>query len=436
MEKSSTTSRRSFIKTSGAALAAGAMGVQILSAKTPRYKHNADTLKVGLIGCGGRGTGAANQAMNADPNVALTAMGDVFPDRLEKSYQALKNENPEKLKVEEGNKFIGFDAFQKVIDSGVDVVILTTPPAFRPGHLEYAIAQGKHVFCEKPMAVDAQGVRRIMEAAKKAKEKDLSLVSGFCWRYDIPKRETFGNVLDGKIGEISAIYNTYNTGELWSRPRKEDWTEMEFKMRNWLYYNWLSGDHIAEQAIHSIDMMSWAMGNEMPVKVTGTGGRQVRTDAIFGNVYDHFAIVYEYANGAKGFHFSRQQKGCSRAYHVEMFGNKGTALVDCIRRKHEISGKKDWKYEQKGESRNMYQVEHDELFASIRAGKPMNDGEWMAQSTLLALWGRMAAYTGQTIAFDEAINSQEVLGPQLDQYAWNLDWASAPVALPGKTEFK
>jgi len=422
-------SRRKFIKTASVATLATTFSLNPIHSK---HLKN-DILKVGLIGCGGRGTGAANQALNADPNVELTAMADIFEDRLDTSYQNLIKLHPNKVKIKKSDKYIGFDAYKEVIASDVDVVILTTPPAFRPDHLLTALNADKHVFCEKPMAVDAPGVRKVLEAAKLAKEKEKSLVSGFCWRYDFPKRATFQKVLDGAIGEIKTVYNTYNTGALWSKPRQDDWTDMEYQMRNWLYYNWLSGDHIAEQAVHSIDMMSWAMGDKHPVKAVGTGGRQSRTEEIYGNIYDHFAIVYEYENGSKGFHFSRQQQNCERSYAVEIFGDQGNCIVDCINRRHEISGKENWRF--RGEENNMYQTEHDELFASIRSGQPMNDGIWMAHSTMLALMGRMVAYTGQEITWEQALNSEEKLGPSIDQYNWDLHWESKPVAKPGITKF-
>ncbi len=426
----SSNSRRKFLKSSGSALFGGGLAFNILS-NPQAFAANSDTLKVGLIGCGGRGTGAAKQALNADDNVVLTALGDVFEDRITSCHEVLTKIHPEKVKVDKDHLFIGFDAYQKVIDSGVDVVLLATPPGFRPDHLTAAIDAGKHVFCEKPMAVDAPGVRKVLDAAQKAKDNSQSLVSGFCWRYHDPKRASFQKVLDGSVGEIQTIYNTYNTGTLWSKPRQPEWSEMEFQMRNWLYYNWLSGDHIAEQAVHSLDMMSWAMGDIAPKSAVATGGRQVRTDPVFGHIFDHFAVVYEYDNGAKGFHFSRQQLNCARSYAVEVFGTEGKALVDCTRGIHQITGNENWKY--KGESNDMYQAEHNELFASIRKGEPMNDGEWMARSTMLAIMGRMAAYTGQEITWDMAMNSQETLGP--DKYSWDVEYPVAAVPLPGVTKF-
>jgi len=424
------TTRRNFIKSTGAAAIGGTIALNIGLPRSS-FAMNSDTLKVGLIGCGGRGTGAANQALSADPNVVLTHMADIFQDRLDLSINSLKKLHGDKVKADKDTMFVGFDGAKQVIESDVDVVILTTPPYFRPKQLEMAVEAGKHIFCEKPMAVDGPGIKRVLAAAKKAKEKNLSLVSGFCWRYHTPKRETFSRVLDGAIGNVNSVYNTYNTGGLWLRDTEPDWSPMRKKMRNWLYYNYISGDHIVEQAIHSIDMMSWALGDVQPVKATGTGGRQSRTGEEYGNIFDHFAIVYEYENGVKGYHFSRQQKDCSGSYGVEMMGDKGRCEVNCGRNRHTIFGTEEWKY--KGKGNDMYQQEHDELFASIRSGNPMNDGEWMAQSTMLGIMGRMVAYTGQTITYEDALNSQEKLGP--DEITDTTEFTDPPVAQPGITKF-
>lgn len=434
MDHTEKTSRRTFIKKTSAAAIGGTMALNLALPKSGFAFGKNDTLKVGLVGCGGRGSGAASQALAADENVVLTAMADIFPDKMEKSYSNLKKMFPDKVQVADDHKFMGFDAYQKLIDSDVDVVLLATPPAFRPDHLLYAVNKKKHIFSEKPMAVDIPGLKKVYEAARIAAEQDTSLMSGFCWRYHEPKRLSFGKVHEGAIGDVTAIYNTYNTGYLWERPKQEKWGNMEYQLRNWIYYNWLSGDHIAEQAIHSLDMMVWAMGNRMPTKAVGTGGRQLRVEEKYGNVYDHFAIVYEWDNGTKGFHFSRQQKETERAYHVEVMGTDGHLLVDCSKRKHIITGKNPWKY--RGKPKNMYQVEHDELFAGIRSGNHINDGEWMANSTLLALWGRMVAYTGQELTLEQVMASEEVLGPKIDEYDWDLAWASAPVAKPGMTKFQ
>lgn len=420
--------RRGFLKSSGAAV----IGSTLVSLPTSSFASTAPTLKVGLIGCGGRGTGAAAQALQADSNVFLTAMGDVFEDRLEESYKALQEEVPAKLKVEKATKFIGFDAYQKVIDSGVDVVLLATPPGFRPQHLMAAINAGKHVFCEKPVAVDAAGVRKVLEAAKKAKEKKLSLVSGFTFRYDYSKRALFDKIRQGAIGEIVSVSSTRNGGELWYHPRQASWTDMEYQMRNWYYQNWLSGDYLVEMIVHSLDLMMWAVDDKLPLKATGTGGRQVRVDPKYGNIYDHFAIEFEFANNVRGFSFSRQQPGCSNRNSIEIAGSVGNAYANMGESAHVITGKNKWVYE--GEKNNPYQTQHDEFFASIRNSKPMNDGERMANSTMVAILGRMVAYSGQTLSWDEAINSNQTLGPVHDEYNWNFKYAGPPIAVPGITK--
>lgn len=398
--------------------AAGAAGVD------PEYK-----LKVGLIGCGGRGTGAANQALNADPNVELTAMGDVFEDKMNQSLQILNQIHSEKVNVPEERRFLGFDAYQKVLDSGVDVVILATPPTFRPLHLEASVNAGVHIFCEKPVAVDAHGYHRVIDAAKIAERNNLNLVSGFCWRYHDPKKAFFNRVLNGQLGDITSIYTTYNTGELWSFDREPEWSDAEYQLRNWLYYTWISGDHIVEQAIHSVDFMMWAMNDEVPASAMATGGRQVRTGEKFGNIYDHFAVTYEYDNGVKGFHFCRQQPNCENSYKAEIFGTKGRGWADVTTGQHIIEGQNDWEYG--GDENDMYQAEHDALFAAIRSGNTINQGVQLANSTMAGIMGRMAAYTGKRVTWEQAINSEQRLSHDIT--SWNHFPETEKVAMPGQT---
>jgi len=422
--------RRDFIKKSGIVLAGSSLIYPAGAfAKTKLSKDS--QLKVGLIGCGGRGTGAAAQALQAGDDVVLTAMGDVFEDRLEGSLKELVKIGGERVQISDAQKFIGFDAYKKVIASGVDVVILTTPPAFRPGHFEAAVEAGKHIFCEKPMAVDAPGVRKILATAKKAKEKNLSVVAGFTYRFGLGNRAVFEKVLNGAIGSIKSVSTFRYGGELWYKDRQPDWTDMTYQMRNWYYYNWLSGDFIVEQAVHSLDLMSWAMGDVMPTSAMGTGGRQRRTDSKYGNIYDHFAVEFTYPSGAKGYHFTRQQADTDTRNSVDIFGDKGSAEIH-PGRKYEIRGAENWEYD--GEENNMYQTQHDELFDSIRKGQPLNDGEQMANSSMLAIWARMAGYSGKKISLEEAFNSNESLGPEIDAYDWNLNWPTPPIAVPGKTK--
>lgn len=386
-----------------------------------------DVLRVGLIGCGGRGTGAAVQALRADPGARLVAMGDAFEDRLNQSLQGLWGQDvKDRVQVAPEHRFTGFDAGKKVIESGIDVVLLAEPPHFRPHHLELAIDKGLHVFCEKPVAVDGPGIRRILESCRKAKEKKLSVVSGLCYRYDLAKREVINKIREGAIGDIVAMQCTYNTGTLWHRGENPEWSDMEYQMRNWLYYTWLSGDMIAEQHIHSIDKCAWAMNDVPAVAAVSLGGRQVRTEEKYGHVYDHFATVFEYENGVKMFSYCRQQAGAHMDVSDHVMGTKGTAHIQ----HHRISGENPWRW--KGRAKNMYQQEHDELFAAIRSGEPINNGEYMCNSTLLTIMGRMAAYTGQRVTWDMALNSKEVLGPK--QYAWG-DNPVDEIAMPGLTSF-
>ena len=438
-------SRRQFIKTAGIVTIGSTLpGTSALSSNAI-WTSNSDTLKVGLIGCGDRGTAAAGEAINADPNVILTAMADAFDDRLQTSYNTLKEKFKDKVQVPKENQFVGLDAYQKLIDSDVDVVLLVAPTAFRPDHIEAAVKANKHIFAEKPYAVDAPGLRRVMASAKEAERKNLSLVSGFCWRYHLPKREIYEKVLNGQIGNILSTRTTYDTEELWYKDRQKGWTDMQYKLRNWYYYNWLSGDHIIEQAIHSIDLMQWGMNDVAPISVVGSGGRQKRTDPKFGNIYDHFALTYTYPNGTKGYFSSRQQANTTPSYLTEFVGSDGDCIIDNRTGLHEIKGRRPWKYEDetkftddksyesKEVSRGMYQQEHDELFASIRANKPINDGEWMTRSTLVALAGRMAGYTGKEVLIEDALASEEVFFPK------NMTWDTKydiPIAIPGITKFK
>ena len=422
-------SRRQFLKSStgavvGAGLTAG-LGV------VPNVHAGVgETIKVGLIGCGGRGSGAAKNAMLAGKDIKLVAMGDVFADRMQASRQRFQADKTlaDRFAVDDDHCFSGFDAYKKVTDS-VDVVVLGTPPNFRPLHLKYAVEQGKHAFVEKPVAVDAPGVRSILETCELAKKKKLAIVSGLCWRYHQAKREIVKRIHDGAVGNITAMQTDYNTQRPGKRvlAREQGWSDMEYQMRNWYFYTWLSGDHNVEQHIHSLDKIAWVMRDEYPVQAYGMGGRQAIPDNEPGQIYDHHAVCYEFANGVRCYSYCRQQTGTYRGTRDWIFGSKGTALL----MEHEITGENPWKF---GSTRgmNMYQQEHDELFASIRDGKPINNGEYMAKSTLMAIMGRMATYTGQLITWDQAFNSKQDLSPK----AW--DWISLPepeVAIPGLTKF-
>lgn len=381
-----------------------------------------------MVGCGGRGTGAAEEALKADSGTKLVAMADAFADRLESSLSELNGLSVgSRVEVPKDRRYTGFDAYKHVIDQ-VDLVLLTTPPHFRPLHFAYAVEKGIHAFVEKPMAVDGPGLRKFLKACKDSKAKNLSVVNGFCWRYFGPRRETMKMVADGKIGDVIAIETTYNSHGVWEprKTRAECDSDMEYQMRNWYYYSWLSGDHILEQAVHGIDTMGWVMGDKPPLRCWGVGGRQSRTDPKYGNVWDHFSIVYEYPNNVRGYHQCRHWVKTDSQVKDYVLGAKGMADVFG----NAITGPNKWRY--RGSKPNMYQVEHDEMFAAIRAGKPINNGEHAAASTLLALMGRTAAYTGHVVTPELILNSKEDLSPPKYEFG---PLAMPPVPVPGTTKF-
>ena len=420
--------RRQFVQGTAAAVAAAS-----LDFVPAVHAAGSDRLKIGLVGCGGRGTGAAEQALTADKNATLVAMADAFPDRLEECLSTLKGSTVEglaaRIDVPPDRRYSGFEAYKHVIDQ-VDVVLLATPPGFRPIHFAYAVEKGVHAFIEKPMAVDAPGLRMYLDAAKKSREKGLSAIHGFCWRYDHPRREVMKRLHDGAVGDVVAVEATYNSQGVWEprRTREQCHSDMEYQMRNWYYYCWLSGDHIVEQAVHSIDTMSWAMGDKRPERCWGVGGRQARVQEKYGNIWDHFAIVYEYPGGARGYHQCRHWPQTPTQVKDYVLGSTG--IVDIFGRR--ITGPKSWRYRDRGEKGNMYQNEHDELFAAIRSGQPLNNAEQAGYSTLLALMGRMAAYTGEFITWEQALNSQESLVPS--SFSWG-EAPQRPVPRPGLTKF-
>ncbi|HEY0968750.1 MAG TPA: Gfo/Idh/MocA family oxidoreductase [Opitutaceae bacterium] len=421
--------RRHFLKNSTSVAVGGMLASSVLSRAADASAGRNPILRVGLVGCGGRGTGAAAQALKADPDVHLTAMADVFGDRIESSLEILRKVGGDRVKVTPATSFVGLDAYQKLIDSGVDVVLLTATPAFRPAHFKAAVAAGKHIFCEKPVAVDGPGVRSILETAAEAKRKRLSVMSGFCWRYDPRMRATVAKVHEGAIGDIRAIIANYYTGTLTTKfpgTRTPGQTDLEWQLRNWYNFTWLAGDQLVEQAIHNVDKIAWLLKQEMPVQAVGTGGRTVPA---YGNTYDNFSVAYEYASGVRATVSCRQHDGAYNEVTDYVVGTEGIFSNGRLATQG-ITGKVNWKYT--GPTKDMYQVEHDELFAAIRADKPVDDSLSMTQSTLMAIMGRMAAYTGQAVTWDQALNSKEVLFPEtLD---WNAPLAVSPRAVPGQTK--
>ncbi len=436
------TSRRDFLKTTALA-GTGATLVVPAGFSSSLFASGDDTVKVGLIGCGGRGTGAAEQALSTNGNVKLTAVGDAFAENAMHVLERVKSSlgaKGERVQVPPEKIFNGLDAYQKVIDSGVDLVILATPPGFRPIHFEYAVKAGKHIFMEKPVAVDAPGVRQVIEANKVAKEKKLKVGVGLQRHHQAGYLETIKRIKDGAIGDIMAMRVYWNGTTPWDprKTREQCRSELEYQVINWYYYTWLSGDHICEQHIHNLDVGNWVKGGkdkeaEYPVKANGMGGRQVRTDKKYGEIYDHHFVEYEYADGSTMYSQCRQMGGCWNSVSEFVKGTKGTSNPS-----GSISGKGiDWQFGEK--QKNPYQVEHDDLFAAIRNGTEYNEADNGAYSSMTAILGRLCTYSGKEITWEDAIKSEVSLAPK--KYEWDAEppvKANAngvyPVAIPGLTK--
>ncbi|NLR59893.1 Gfo/Idh/MocA family oxidoreductase [Chitinophaga polysaccharea] len=430
--------RRDFVKQT-TLLAGGLLAMPLLS-KANFFSGANGVIKIALIGCGGRGTGAATQALSTKENVQLVAMADAFPDRLKDSYDNIKDalgDKADRVNVPESNKFIGFDAYKQAI-ALADVVILATPPGFRPIHFEEAIKQGKHVFMEKPVATDPAGIKKVLEAAALAKTKKLNVVVGLQRRYQNSYRELYKRFQDGIIGDMLSAQVWWNQGALWVKPRKPEYTEMEYQMRNWYYFNWLCGDHIVEQHIHNIDVGNWFMG-ATPVTASGMGGRAVRTGKEYGEIFDHHYVEYRYANGVVMNSQCRHWKDAPSKVDEEIVGTKGRIYCD----KGTIvdhKGKVLYQFDKKKEN-NPYQTEHDELFAAIAKGEyKFADAERGAHTTLSAIIGRLATYSGQVIDWNVALNSGLDIHPK--RYAFDAEPPVMPdasgnyaYAKPGITKY-
>ncbi len=417
-----TSSRRDFLKNSATALVGGALagGLPVVPGA---YAAGSDMIKVGVVGCGGRGTGAAADVLRAAPGVKIVAMGDAFKDHLDASLKEL-SQFGDKVDVPPERQFVGFGAYENVLASDINYVILATPPGFRPWHLKAAVEAGKHIFAEKPVAVDGPGIRSVLESYEAAKAKGLAIGAGTQRRHQTGYLEALKRVQDGAIGEIAMARVYWNQGPIWVFPRQEGWSDMEWQMRNWYYFTWLCGDHIVEQHVHNLDVANWAIGAH-PVRAVGLGGRQVRTDPVYGNIYDHFAIDYEYPNGVRVASYCRQIPNCENSVSEALHGTKGFCQVN----KYTITGEKAWHMTAKD---NLpYVQEHTDLIAAIRAGKPYNELQTVAESTLTAILGRVAAYTGQAVTWEQALNSADSLMPS--KLEWG-DLAVAPVAMPGQTK--
>lgn len=426
MENKNELSRRKFIANTalGAIGTIGAAGLLASCAgaekKGPELKlsemldtaPDGKVLRAGLIGCGGRGTGAAINFIDAGPNLQIVALGDVFQDKLDTCRATLKKER--NIEIDDAKCFTGFDNYQKVIDSGVDIILLCTPPHFRPLHVEAAVNAGKHIFMEKPIAVDPVGARSVLISSKKAAQTGLSMVSGTIRRVQKDYRETWRRVANGEIGEIVGANIVRNGGALWAKKRLPEWTDMEYMLRNWANFCWLSGDHIVEQFIHEVDVMNWFVG-KIPVKAMGWGGRQRR---LTGDQYDFFSVEYVYDNGMQTHCAARQINGCSNLKQEIITGTKGFA--DCSGTIFDLKGNPVWKYAYPKEGdtdltwkvKDPYVQEHVNLVTAIRSGKPINDAEAQVNSTLITIMGRISAYTGKDVTWEEMLNSSLSLGPK------------------------
>jgi myo-inositol 2-dehydrogenase/D-chiro-inositol 1-dehydrogenase len=430
------TNRREFLKTSSL-FTGGALLSSLPFSSYGYHNSNDDVIKIALVGCGGRGTGAAAQALSTKQNVKLVAMADAFSDRVENAYNALTKRKykdgagadvdvKSKIDVPKERMFVGFDAYKQAM-ALADVVILATPPGFRPWHFEEAVKQNKHIFMEKPMATDGPGVRKVLEVAEEAKRKKLNVVVGLQRHYQRNYREAMNRIHDGKIGDIVGGSVYWVSGGVWNNPRKPGQTEMEYQMRNWYYFNWLCGDHITEQHIHNIDVANWAK-QSYPTEARGTGGRQVRNGKEFGEIFDHHIVDFTYGDGTiinsqcrhyEGTYSIVDEKFLGTKGRIDSFGDKSTVL------KAYKGGKVLYAHESKGD-RNPYQVEHDELFEAIAKGEyKFADAENGAKSTLTSIMGRMATYSGKVIKWDEALNSGINLFPE------KLAWDALPKLLPG-----
>ncbi|MGC6457967.1 MAG: Gfo/Idh/MocA family protein [Akkermansiaceae bacterium] len=390
-----------------------------------------DEIKVATVGCGGRGRGATGQTLNV-PGTKLVAVADAFRDRAESAVSEFRQRYADKVDLPADRIFDGFEGYRSAIDAA-DVVILTTTPGFRPQHFEYAVEQGKHVFMEKPVATDAPGIRRVLAAAKEADKKGLKVVCGLQRRYQPSYIETLEQLKSGIVGDINYGQVYWNSGGVWVRPRVEEMTEMEYQMRNWYYFNWLCGDHIVEQHVHNIDVMNWFKGGP-PVKAQGMGGRQVRIGKDFGEIYDHHYVEFTYEDGTVMNSQCRHQKGAL---------NRVTEIIGCQKGKAypgrivDADGKTVWRY--RGKAKSPYQIEHDKLYEAIRENKPMNNAYYTAASTMTAILGRMATYSGKEIKYDDALNKGLSIMPK--SYAWDADPGPKPgpdglypCAIPGKTK--
>jgi len=424
-------SRREFVKASAIAGVPLVVAPSVI-ARTANV-HGSDTVRIGLIGCGGRGTGAAVNALEGAPNTQIVALADAFKDRLDGCRGYLKGDDlkdfKDRITVTDDRCYTGFNAYKELLASGVDAVILATTPHFRPIHFEAAVREGKHVFMEKPVAVDPAGIRRVLAAGEEAEKKGLSVVAGTQRRHERCYLDAIGRVRGGAIGRIVGGRCYWNQAGLWVFKRLPEWSDMEYQMRNWYYFTWLSGDHIVEQHVHNLDACNWVIGSH-PVRCLGMGGRQSRTGPEYGHIYDHFAVEYEYPGGVFVTSMCRQADGCASRVEEFVVGTEGVLSTSSGRAS--ISGKAPWTF--KSDNPNPYVQEHTDLHAAIAGEKPINEARSVAEATLTAIMGRMSAYTGQEVTWEQALNSKEDWKPaSLKSLTFSGSLEVPPVPMPGVT---
>lgn len=429
--------RRTFLKTT-ALLTGGVLAQPFILPRA--YAAASDEIKLAVIGCGGRGTGAVFQAFETGHNIKLVAMADAFRDRIDKSYDPILDKyGKEKVDVPEEHKFVGFEGYKEAIKLA-DVVILAAPPGFRPDHFEEAVKQNKQIFMEKPVATDAVGIRKVLAAAEEAKKKKLNVVVGLQRHYQDNYREAMKRIHDGAIGDIIGGQVYWNDGGVWVNARQPDQTEMEYQMRNWYYFNWLCGDHINEQHVHNIDVANWAK-NSYPVKAYGTGGRQVRNGKEHGEIFDHHSVTFTYDDGSVIFSECRHFPGAANRVDETFQGTNGNVYLSGGNHANltDRKGKEIYTHNREN-NKNPYQVEHDELFDAIVKGEyKFADAENAAKSTMTSILGRYATYSGKVVTWEEALNSEINLMPE--RLAWDAmpkilpnEEGYYPYAIPGKTK--
>jgi len=431
MDASQNTTRRTFLKGT-AALAGGALASRLTTGEVT-HAAGSDIIRVGMIGCGGRNAGAGAQALTADPGVRLVAMCDIFMDRVKSKLRILKEQKNEQVIVDDDHCFAGFDGYKHVIESS-DVVLIANAAKFHPLHAMTAIKAGKHVFVEKPHGIDPAGVKLMQQAADLAKQKGLCIVSGLHSRYHTGYAETVQRIHDGAIGDIVAIEENFLRPPYVIIERKSGLSELQWQCSTQYHFHWLSGDDVPQSLVHNLDRASWAMGNKVPAKCHGLAGRSSMTEPIYGDVFDHHSVVYEHENGVPIYAFCRTTNGCHNDYSSVVLGSKGKANIMGSR----IWGETNWRWEGRCDP---YQREHDVLFKAIRSGEPVNNGDYMARSTMVGVMGQISCYTGKEVTWEQINKSDFYYPPKPEDCRDDMEPpvkagpdGSYPVPKPGFTK--